>query len=82
MAPHETQDEINEREWRKIYNWSGPFGSYSSTEDTRLWVPKRPGTGIGNTLNFGQRGAKVALAAMLVPAVGVMLLLAIVFLYR
>lgn len=78
----ETQDEINDREWRRMYNWSGPFGSYSSKDDTRLWVPKRPGTGTGFTLNFAQPGAKVALAAMFIPAAGIIVLLAILYFYR
>ncbi len=60
----ETQDEINEREWRLLYTWSGLFCSYSSKLDMRLWVPKRPGTGTGYTMNFAQPGATVALAAM------------------
>lgn len=78
----ETQDEINEREWRTFYNWSGPFGSYSSKLDTRLWVPKRPGTGTGYALNFGQPGAKAALAAICVPFAGAITLLVILYFAR
>ena len=78
----ETQDQINDREWNRIENWSGPFGSYSSKADTRLWVPKRPMTGTGSTLNFGQTGAKTAVAAMFVPAAAVVVMLVLLYFFR
>jgi uncharacterized membrane protein len=59
------QDEINQREWERPSNWTGWFGSYSSASDQRLWVPKRPLTGSGQTLNFGHPQAKWFVAALL-----------------
>jgi uncharacterized membrane protein len=65
----ETEDEINDYEWGRLENWSGWFGSYSSARDTRLWVPKRPMTGEGFTLNCGHPGAKTVLIGFcIVPA--------------
>jgi uncharacterized membrane protein len=56
-----TQDEINQGEWSNPENWS--LFTYSSTKDTRIFVPKR--FGFGWTLNFGRRGAKIWFAAFL-----------------
>jgi uncharacterized membrane protein len=67
--PVDSQEEINQREWEQRSNWSGWFGSYSSTVDTRLWVPKRPMMGTGQALNFGHAGAKTVVAGMgIIPA--------------
>jgi molybdate transport system substrate-binding protein len=67
--PFESQDPIEQREWETPSNWSGWFGSYSSKLDSRLWVPKRPMTGSGSTLNLGHPKARTTLAAMcVVPA--------------
>ena len=57
-----TQDDINQREWENPGNWKGWLGAYSSQVDTRLWVPKR--YGVGQALNFANRGARVFLAGM------------------
>jgi len=62
--PVDPQDAINQREWEQPVNWSGWFGSYSSTVDSRLWVPKRPMTGTGQALNFGHPGARTFVAGM------------------
>ena len=73
-AESESQDAINEREWSSSWNWSRS-GFYSSKADNRLWVPKRPGTGIGQALNVGHPGAKVTIAGLLItPAAFVLLL--------
>lgn len=45
-----TQDEINQAEWKNPDNWS--FGLYSSSRDTRTWVPKRM-PWRGWTINMG-----------------------------
>lgn len=82
MNERQKQEDINEREWRLLYNWSGPFGSYSSKSDTRLWVPRRPGTGTGYTLNLGQPGAKAALGAIFVGPVLVVAVLVILYFSR
>ena len=70
----ESEDAINEYEWKQPVNWSGWFGSYSSRRDTRLWVPKRPMTGSGMALNFGHPSAKTTLAAMCAVPAGLLLL--------
>jgi uncharacterized membrane protein len=68
-ADIEDQVLINQREWERPENWTGWFGSYSSTVDERLWVPKRPMTGIGQALNFGHPGAKTFVVGMcIIPA--------------
>jgi uncharacterized membrane protein len=76
----ESQDEINEREWNSLINWSGV--GYSSKLDTRLWVPKRPMTGEGQALNFGHPQAKFALLAMGMPAIGILIVLTVLFFRR
>ena len=78
----DSQDEINDREWSSLINWSGWFGSYSSKLDTRLWVPKRPMTGEGFALNFGHPSAKFALLAIATPAMGVVVMLVLLFFLR
>jgi uncharacterized membrane protein len=77
---NESQDEINESECRLLYNWFGPFGTYSSRADTRLWVPKRQGSGY--TLNFAQPGAKAALGAMFIGPIVVITTLVVLLLFR
>jgi uncharacterized membrane protein len=76
------QDEINQREWEQLANWSGWFGAYSSRVDSRLWVPKRPKTGIGDTVNFGHPGAKTVVATMCIVPGALLLLLVLVWLLR
>ena len=56
-----TQDDINNTEWATRSNWS-PL-TYRSPRDTRVWVPKRIGS--GRTLNLGHPKGK-AIFAMLV----------------
>ena len=77
----ESQDALNEREWASSWNWSAS-GSYSSKADTRLWVPKRPMTGIGSTPNLARTGARTALAAMFVPAAAVIVVLVVLYFFR
>ena len=69
-----SEDANNQYEWEQSYNWSGWFGAYSSTRDTRLWVPKRPITGTGMALNFGHPGAKTVMATVCVVPAGLLLL--------
>jgi len=64
----ESQDAINEREWNSSWNWSAA-GFYSSKADNRLWVPKRPATGIGQAINLGHPGAKLFIAGVLIAPV-------------
>jgi uncharacterized membrane protein len=75
-AVNEFQDVINQREWDSSWNWSAS-GFYSSKVDSRLWVPKRPGTGIGQAINLGHSGAKLFIAGVLIAPVTI--LAAIVF---
>jgi uncharacterized membrane protein len=77
----EPQDLIDQREWEKPANWAHWFGAYSSRQDSRLWVPKRPMTGTGWALNFAHPGAKTFLIGMgIVPAT--LLLVVIIALTR
>jgi uncharacterized membrane protein len=55
----ERQDAIDQQEWEKPENWTGWLGTYRSTRDSRLWVPKR-NPRLGWTLNFAHRGARWA----------------------
>jgi len=73
--PVDPQDAINQREWEQPVNWSGWFGSYSSTVDSRLWVPKRPMTGTGQALNFGHPGARTFVAGMCIIPLALVLVL-------
>jgi uncharacterized membrane protein len=77
--PVDPQAVVNEREWEQPANWSGWFGAYSSRLDNRLWVPKRPMTGTGQALHFGDPGARTLIVGMcIVPAA----LLLVLFLMR
>lgn len=78
----ETQDEINDDEWRRLENWAGWFGSYSSARDTRLWVPKRPMTGEGFALNFGHPGARMVFIGIVIIPAGGALVVALLLLTR
>jgi uncharacterized membrane protein len=69
----EHQDAINKQEWERPENWSGWFGTYRSTRDQRLWVPKR-NPRLGWTLNFAHPGARWALATPFIVPVGFALL--------
>jgi hypothetical protein len=55
MAKQETQEQVNDREWRNLGNWSGTkwFGVYFCKLDSRLFVPKRSFPGLGWTINLG-----------------------------
>ncbi len=75
-AVAESQDVINQREWDSPWNWS-EYGFYSSKVDSRLWVPKRAGTGIGQAINLAHSGAKLFIAGVLIAPVTI--LAAIVF---
>jgi len=48
------QDEINQHEWQKPDNWSGPkwISVYFSKKDSRTWVPKQI-PAMGWTINLG-----------------------------
>jgi uncharacterized membrane protein len=59
-----TQDQINQAEWSNPDNWKTL--TYSSARDSRVFVPKRIGVGV--TMNFGHKGAKWAMAGILVVA--------------
>lgn len=56
-----TNDEINQREWDNLQNWS--CGIYRSRTDTRMMVPKRWGFGL--TVNFGNRKGVILFLALL-----------------
>ena len=68
----DVQDTVNDREWNTPSNWM--HGRYSSASDTRLWVPKRAGS--GQALTFAHPGAKVFLVGMAI--ISLALLLAVV----
>jgi uncharacterized membrane protein len=55
------KDTINQSEWDNRKNWS--VLTYSSSKDSRLFVPKR--NGFGWTINFGHSGGKFAFGAFL-----------------
>jgi len=55
------QDDINQSEWDNRENWS--VLTYSSSKDSRLFVPKR--RGFGWTINFGHPGGKFVIGAFL-----------------
>ena len=78
MSTPDDQGIINQREWEQPVNWTGWSGSYSSTRDTRLWVPKRPITGTGQALNFGHPHAKTFIAAMCIVPVVLLLILGLI----
>jgi hypothetical protein len=67
-----TQQEINQIEWAKPENWSGPkfLGLYSSQADARLWVPKRA-QAWGWTINIGRRRGVALLLGILLAVAGV-----------
>ena len=69
-----TQEDINQSEWSKPQNWSGPklFGIYSSKADKRLWVPKRIPSW-GWTINVGHPGGLALLVGILVGAAGLLI---------
>jgi uncharacterized membrane protein len=77
LAPVESQDAINQREWENPLSWSGPFGPYSSKLDDRLWVPKRPMHGTGHAINVAHPGAKVVIAGLCIMPVALALTLII-----
>ena len=58
------QDAINRREWERPGNWTGWFGTYSSSRDTRIWVPNRTGA-LGMMPNTGHLGGKLIVGAFL-----------------
>lgn len=60
------QQEINEAAWLNDANWK--YGVYSSAQDTRVWVPKRP-RWMGWTLNFAHRAAVFWLLALITPGI-------------
>jgi uncharacterized membrane protein len=65
------QRALNSVEWENPSNWTGPkwLSLYSSKEDTRLWVPKQI-PALGWTINFGHPRGKPCLIAVLLAAVG------------
>jgi uncharacterized membrane protein len=65
------QQEVNEREWSTTKNWR--FGIYYAPLDSRIWVPK-PRRWMGWTLNFAHRVAYLFLAALLLPAIFVLVI--------
>ncbi len=63
----ENQDEINEREWENLDNWTLPVGFYFSKKDKRVLVPKRA-RWMGWTFNLGNSaGAWWMIACFLLP---------------
>ena len=56
-----TQDDINQSEWADRENWSAL--AYTSSRDSRLFVPKRGG--FGWTVNFGHAGGKFVFGVFL-----------------
>jgi uncharacterized membrane protein len=56
-----TQDDINRSEYENPANWS--LLTYSSTKDSRIFVPKRRGVGV--TMNFGHKKGKVSFIVIL-----------------
>lgn len=68
------QSEINESEWQNPANWH--WGVYNSPRDTRVVVPK-PLKWTGWTFNFAHTAAYLYLAALLLPAVVVIALIAL-----
>jgi uncharacterized membrane protein len=74
LCMSETQQAINQAEWNRPENWSGPklFGLYSSKADTRLWVPKRT-PALGWTFNLGHQKGKVVFATVLVGVAGLLI---------
>ncbi len=65
------QLEVNEQEWSTAKNWR--LGIYHAPLDTRIIVPK-PSKWMGWTLNFAHRVAYLFLAALLLPAILVMVI--------
>jgi hypothetical protein len=61
------QQDINQTEWSKPDNWSGPklLGLYSSKTDSRLWIPKRT-PALGWTINIGHPGGMALFVGILV----------------
>ena len=56
-----TQDDINRSEYENPANWS--LLTYSSTKDSRIFVPRRRGVGV--TMNFGHKKGKVSFIVIL-----------------
>ncbi len=63
------QDEINSVEWANGDNWNDGF--YRSTQDNRVWVPKRSGG--GTTVNFGNRSSGWAMLGLSIVPLGLLL---------
>ena len=68
-----TQQDINQTEWSKPENWSGPklLGLYSSKTDTRLWVPKRT-PALGWAINIGHPGGMALFIGILIGIIGLL----------
>lgn len=71
------QKDINQEEWEKPTNWTGPrwLSVYCSKRDSRVWVPKQI-PALGWTVNLGQRGGVawlVFILAGIVVVVGIVL---------
>jgi uncharacterized membrane protein len=63
-----TEQDINNAEWHDPRNWHGGWlGLYSSSRDTRMFVPKRQ-PWMGFTVNFARPSGVLAL--LLIVAVG------------
>lgn len=77
------QQEINQNEWSKPENWSGPklLGFYSSKKDTRLWVPKRIPS-FGWTINFGNRWGAALFAVILMGIAGLLVFTCLLGLWK
>ncbi len=67
MSDRSPQDERNDAEWENRANWRlGLF--YSSTRDSRAWVPKRSTLGrrrLGVTPNFARPEARAYLKVVI-----------------
>lgn len=61
------QQAINDQEWQNPERWKNLF--YSSSKDSRLWVPKKNPT-MGWTVNLGHKYGKIVLiSSMAVPII-------------
>lgn len=74
-----TQDEINQSEWANPDNWHGPkwISIYSSSVDTRRWVPKQiPWMGLWlskATPNFAHSEARIGFGLIMLGILGLLL---------
>ncbi|ODS51861.1 MAG: hypothetical protein ABS36_18995 [Acidobacteria bacterium SCN 69-37] len=69
-----TQDEIDRREWENPRNWSGWLGLYSSEDDSRFWVPKRPGRfSRGVTPNMAKPSSRIFFWGMTIVPIALLL---------